>query len=299
MAKRDKKKKKNPAGFFEHQLKLLLHYCYAVRQNPKIPISDIHRKYSTYSRRKSVTDALTKAYERKVITGPFLFVNSGIEVLLLNDVDNPRKFFEECKKDKKTNLAVVSHGHWPLFLCKQGANTLQYHNSILPNKGKIKGKKVKKIFFEEKGTLSEDLYPHGWTEKHWETYYCMKSPRSISFKEAGKKLGVSRVWARKYFLEVLEQCKVMTNFFPLGKETYSPLLVTLKTDYETGIVKGLKTLNRTTFLYKAENTLILLMGVDPKPKAQNYLTNKFQRLEEMGLISDLHVSTPYDWHKAF
>jgi len=299
MAARDKRKKKNPAGFTERQLRLLLDYCYITRQNPKITIAKFHNDRSFYLRKKSTTDAIKKAYAREVITGPFLFVNSGIEVSLIRDVDNPREFFENCRKDKKTTLAFVSHGYWPIFWCKLGANTLQYHDSILPNKGCISDEKIEKIFFEEKGTLPVDLYPHRWFEEHWKTYYCMKSPRRIGFREAGKELGVSWVTAREYYLEVLKQCKIITTFFPLGIETYSPLLVTFKTDYETGIVKGLKTLNRATYLYKSDNTIILFLCISPTPREQNYLTDKFQRLEEMGLISDLHISTPYDWHKAF
>ncbi|MBU7027211.1 MAG: hypothetical protein HXS48_09730 [Theionarchaea archaeon] len=299
MAIRDKQKKKNPAGFTERQLRLLLNYCYATRQNPRMTISRIHKDYSSYLRRKSTTDIINKAYAKKVINGPILFVNSGIEVCLMNDVDNPREFFENCKKDEKTTLAFVSHGYWPIFLCKRGANTLQYHDSILPNNGCISDKKIENIFFEEKGTLPIDLYPHKWFEEQWNTYYCMKYPRNLTYREAEKKLGINWVSVREYFLEILKQCKIVTNFFPLGTEAYSPLLATLKTDYETGIVKGLKTLNRTTYLYKADNTIIFLLCVSPKPREQNYLIDKFQRLEEMGLIRDLHFSTPYDWHKAF
>ena len=299
MAAGDIRKKKNAAGFTERQLRLLLDYCYVTRQNPKMTIAKIHKDCSSYLRRKSTTDTINKAYEKKVISGPFLFVNSGIEVSLINDVDNPRKFFEDCKRDEKTSLAVVSHGYWPIFLCKSGANTLQYHDSILPNNGCAFDEEVKRIFFEEKGTLPIDLYPHRWFEEHWNTYYCMKYPRNKSFREAGKKLNIDWITTREYFLDVLRQCKIITNFFPLGTEAYSPLLVTLKTDYETGLVKGLRNLDRTSYMYKAENTLIFLIGVDPVPRAQNYLTDKFERLEEMGLISDLHISTPFDWHRAF
>lgn len=299
MVAKVKPKKKNPAGFTERQLRLLLDYCYATRQNPKLSISEIHRNYSSYSRRKTTSDTIIKGYIGKVITGPVLFTNSGIEVSLINDVNNPREFFENCKKDEKTTLAVVSHGYWSIFLCKRGANTLQYHDSILPNNGGISDNRVEKIFFEEEGTLPTDLYPHGWFEEHWNTYYCMKYPRNKTFREAGKELGIDWVTTREYFLDVLKQCKIMTNFFPLGADAYSPLLVTLKTDYEAGIVRGLRTLNRTTYLYKAENTLILLIGTAPVPRAQNHLAGEFERLEETGLISDLHISTPFDWHRAF
>ena len=127
----------------------------------------------------------------------------------------------------------------------------------------------------------------------------MKLPRHKTFRETGKELGGSWVTAREYFLEVLKQCKIMTNFFPLGTEAYSPLLVTFRIDYETGAVKGLKNLDRTTYLYKADNKIILLVGTTPTPRAQNHIIDKFERLEETGLISDLHILTPYDWHRAF
>ena len=299
MSKNVSRRKKNKAGFKENHLKLLLNYCIAVRKIPKLSISDFHKNFSTYARKATTTSIIEKAYSREVITGPELFVNSGIEVSLINDVDNPRKFFEECKKDKKTTFAVVSHGYWPIFLCKSGANTLQYHDSILPSYGQISDRRIQKLFFEEKGKLPVDLHPHKWFEEHWETYYCLKYPRNKTFREAGKELGVSWVTAREYFLKVLKQSKVLTNFFPLGAEAYSPLLVTFKTDFEIGIVKGLKTLNRTTYLYKADNTIILLIGTDPIPRAQNHITDKFTRMEEIGVICNLHISTPFDWCKAF
>lgn len=299
------KRKKNAAGFMEKHLKLLLNFCFEVRKNPKLYFSDFHKAYSNYSRASVTSSIIDKAYARKVITGPELFVNSGIEVQLLHDVDNPLKFFEKCKKDKRTNLAVISRGYWPILWCKNGANTLQHHDSILPfrNNSHISDREVDKIFFDEKGILPVDKYPHAWFEEHWNTYYYMKFPRDITFRDAAKKMkqNVEITWVtvREYFLDMLNQCKVMTNFFPLGTEAYSPLLVTFKTEYETGIVKGLRTLNRTTYLYKSENTLILFFCISPRPREQNYITGKFHELEEIGVIRDLHVSTPFNWHKAF
>ncbi|MGD2249172.1 MAG: hypothetical protein PVF58_12270 [Candidatus Methanofastidiosia archaeon] len=296
-----RKRKKNAAGFMEKHLQLLLNYCFAVRKNPKLYFAEFHRAYSSYSRTSCTIDVIEKAYERKVITGPELFVNSGIEVNLLHDVDNPLEFFEQCKKDERTTLAVISDGYWPILWCKSGANTLQYYDAILPfqNNGPISDRKVDKIFFNEKGILSIDKYPHAWFEEQWNTYYRLKFPREVTFREAAKDLGVTWVMVREYLLDILKQCKVITNFFPLGNEAYSPLIVTFKTDYETGIVKGLKTLNRTTYLYKAENTLILFLCISPTPRAQNHITGKFHELKEIGVIRDLHISTPFNWYKAF
>ena len=298
MKTKEKQKKKNLAGFTDLQLSLLLRYCYFIKKNPKMYFSEIHRNLSSYSRTSTTVNSIKNALLARVIWGPYLFTNGGVEASLFHNIDNPRKFYEECLKDKSTNLVVLSHGHWPIFLCKQGANTLQFHDSILPNNGHFLSNSIENIFFEEKGILPNDVYPHKWFEKHWDVYHCLKYPRDKTFREAGKELGIDWVSTRKYFLEVLEQSKVMMNFFPLGIESYSPLLVTLKTEYEIGFLKGLKALNRTTYIYKVNNILILYIFVSPIPKEHNFFTDKFQRLEEMGLIHDLHISTPSKWHRT-
>ena len=299
MTTKEKRKKKNVAGFFDYQLKLLLYYCHITRQDPKIPFSEIHRNYNLYSRRKSTIETIKNAIIRKVVWGPHLFTNGGIEASLIHDIDNPREFYKECIVNPKTSLVILSDGHWPIFWCKQGANTLQNYESILPNKGKVSNKKIEGIFFEEKETLPVDKYPHRWFEEHWNIYYSLKFPRIKSFRDAGKELGIDWQMARVLFKEILMQCKVITNFFPLGREQYNPSLVTLKTDYEIGLVNGLKTLNRTTYLYKTNNTIILYLFIRPLPKERNHFADRFHRLEEMGLISDLHISTPYKWKEAW
>lgn len=297
MVTKEKRKKKNPVGFTERQLKLLLNYCYFIKKNPKMPFSEFHKKHSFYTRTTSTINQIIKANNKKVVVGPYLFVNGGIEATLIHNIDNPRKFFKECKKDKKTTLIYASNGFWPIFWCKYGANTLQFHDSILPFNGNINEKVIGNIFFEEKGIITEDQYPHKWFEKHWEIYHCLKYPRNKTFREAGKELKIDWVSTREYFLDVLQQSKVMTNFFPLGSEVYSPLLVTFKTNYEIGILKGLKTLNRTTYVYKTNNILILLLCISPSPREQNHFADKFQRLNEMGLIHDLHITTPFAWYR--
>jgi hypothetical protein len=291
--------KKNSAGFTESQLELLLNYCRAVRENPVIPFSVFHGRYSTYSRKKSTIDLIRKGYFKSVVTGPILFANAGIEVFLSNDSSNSKELFEECKKDEKTTLALILHGYWTNFQCKRGASTLQYHDTILPNSARFSDEKDKDLLVDIKGKLPDDPYPKRWHDLHWKIYYSMKHPRNKTYREVGKEIKSSWVTVRKYFLEVLTQCKIISNFFPLGIEAYSPLFVTFKTDYEIGIIRALKTLRNTTYLYKAEDKMMLLLCISPEPRAHNRFTEKFVHLEEVGLISDLHTSTPYDWYRAF
>jgi hypothetical protein len=73
-------------------------------------------------------------------------------------------------------------------------------------------------------------------------------------------------------------------------------LVTFKSEYEIGILKALKMLNRTSYIYKADGILILCLHVIPRPFDINISTKKFCDLEKKGYIRDLHVCTPIDWH---
>lgn len=299
MAERKENLKKNDAGFTRDQLRILLTFCKVVRENPKMPFSFLHKKYSPYSRQKSTIDLINRAYTRGVITGPILFSNIGIEVSLLNKVGNPKELFEKCKEDSKTTLALILHGYWNIFRCRYGASTLQYHDTLLPNNLQNSDERIKNLSIDEKGKLPTDPYPKGWSDIHWRIYYSMKHPRKKTYREVGKEMQLSWVTVRKYFLEVLTQCKVITNFFPLGIEAYSPLFVTFKTDYEVGIIRALRNLNRTTYLYKAHDIIMIMLCMGPKPRANNLFTGEFVQLEEMGLISELHMSTPYDWCRAF
>lgn len=93
-----KKKKKNKLGFTKKQLSILLNYCVATRGEPKITYKSVHKNYTTYSRRKSTTDLIKKAYEKEVVTGPFLYVDTGIHVSFMDDVDNPMELLEKYEK---------------------------------------------------------------------------------------------------------------------------------------------------------------------------------------------------------
>jgi hypothetical protein len=114
-----------------------------------------------------------------------------------------------------------------------------------------------------------------------------------------KETGLAWKTVKKYYMEIIEQCKVLSCFFPLGKEGYSLQLVTFKTDYEKGVVKALVKLNRTTFIYKADGIIILCLYLIPRPKDFNISTDKFKKLEEEGYIRDLHICTPRKWVQIF
>ena len=291
--------KKNKLGFTERQLKVLLNYCNAVRKEPRIPYQKIHKYYSSYRRRKSTIDLIQKAYAREVVTGPVLYANIGIEVSFMDDVDNPMELLQKCEKDNETTLAYALDGHWSFIQFKRGASTLQYTDSIIPRSYPDSNCHIEDIMFDEKGQLPTDLYPHGWSDGHWEIFRSMRTPRNVTLKEIVKKTGFAWETVKKYYNEVVRQCKIQCCFFPLGKEGYSHQVVTFETDYEIGLLEALKKLDRTTYIYKISGIIMLVLCLTPRPKDFNISTNKFKELEEKGYIRDLHICTPRRWIQNF
>ena len=287
-------------GFKEKHLKILLNYCKMTKVNPRIEYSKFHKIYHPYSREQSTIDLINAAYKQRVITGPVLYANVGIEVELLDDVDDPLDYLRICKEDKKTTLAYALHGDWSFIRFKYGASMLDFADAVLPHSYPNSGKYIEYIKIEEKkGKVPEDPYPHGWSDEHWEIYRILGAPRSLTFRDVSNQIGLSWDSVKKYFNEVLKQCKILSCFFPLGKEGYSHQIMTFKTGYETSILNALENLDRTTYVYKTREIIILILFLVPRPFDFNVSTNTFKELEEKGYIRDLHVCTPRQWHYTF
>ena len=74
-------------------------------------------------------------------------------------------------------------------------------------------------------------------------------------------------------------------------------LIFSKTKYKIGVLRALKKLNRTFYLYKAEDILIVGLFLEPIPGFYESSADHFAYLEEIGMIHDLHVSIPLDYHQ--
>ena len=289
--------KKNSLGFTKGHLKLLLNYCIATRKKPRMPHNEFHRKYSYYFRKKSTAELINKGYERKAIADPMLYANIGFDVTILNNVDNLGELLKECEEDPKTKFALALRGELSFIRFRRGPSTLSFYQNIIPNFYSDSDNCIENLNIEEKGKLPRDPYPHGWSEEHWAIYEVLRFPRRKTFREVGKELELHWETVKKYYTEVLGQCKVLTSFFPLGNEGYSYQVVTFKTKYEVGVLRALKKLNRTSYLYKAEDTIILGLFLEPIPRAYENSADRFVYLEEIGMIHDLHVSIPLDYHQ--
>ncbi len=292
------KKEKNIAGFSKKHLQLLLHYCIATRKDPRMYFNLFHRKYSSYSRVQSTIDLIRRAEKQEVIAEPMIYANVGIEVEILKDINDPRRLLEECENNPNIRLAYsLCEGNRRIFIIfKRGASLLSFYQNVIPS-FYFEDSSIEGVVFREKGELPRDPYPHGWTRNHWAIYESLRFPRRETFRNVGRKVGLAWESVRKYYREVLNQCKVFTSFFPIGRNGYSFQVVLFKTEYELGVLKALKKLNRTSYLYKFQGTIMLGLFLGPDIKAYQKSADRFAYLEEIGLIRDLSISIPLNYSR--
>ena len=290
-------KGKNRIGFTQEQLEVILSFCKKAIGKPRIPFSDFHRKYSPYSRRCTTSDIIRRAYKRKVIFGPILFCNNNIDVELIHTSENPLHLFQEKKNDPKTTFLIGLYGDWSCIVFRKGANSLQYMNNIIPES--LSNNKLEAITFDEKGKLEMLNYPHGWEDIDWKIYEMMRQPRNLSFMKVGQNLGTSWKSVKEHYEKIMVQCRAYMSFFPLGHKGYNYLFVTFRTKYEIGVEKALEKLDRTSFLYKTKNMIILVLFTSLDELSYNRVTARFSELEEIGIIHDLRACIPICWQNMF
>jgi hypothetical protein len=285
-------------GFSQKQLEMILRFCKVANNDPKIFYSEFHRKYSPFSRVQSTINTINKAYQEIVLSGPFIYCNNNIDVILMEECEcDPHELLAERENDPNSYFTMALYGDWEFICFHKGASMLQYADVITPVD--LTQRKVKDLYFDEPGKLERDPYPCGWDELDWELYGIMGEPRKITFREVGKELGIPWSTVRERYNNILKQCKKLTCFFPLGYRGYHYLLVTFKTAYETGLVKSLKKLGRTTYLYKFSDTILLVLFLLPEALSYNDAIKNFKHLEKIGIIYDLRISSPMTVENKF
>ncbi|MGD2250834.1 MAG: hypothetical protein PVF58_20745 [Candidatus Methanofastidiosia archaeon] len=274
-------------------------YLYFLKHLKDVRLS--YRKFfkmqNAYKSKDALRSLLNEAYEKHVISKPEIFCNTGVSIELQRKSKNQLKLLKECKEDPETTYAIALCGYWSFLRVRKGASDLRFVDRTIPTYPSNIA--PRELTFTEKGTLIEDPYPHGWDEIDWEVYYLLKKP-SRSYTDAlreSKKngLGISRDTLKKRFKKIMNVCKVHMNFFPRGYRAYDEIFFTFKTEYELGLYDALKKLDRTSFLWKTKDFLILNIFVE----RYNASVKHFKEMEENGLIYDLKISIPIRNYSPF
>jgi hypothetical protein len=261
--------------------------------NPRISVKALHRKDSPYRTITSTKNLLQKAKDLQILIGPRLFLNAHLDVEIHPngkfDINTIFEKWNNFPKDPRIRYAILLAGAHSLLIFKRGATVLSYAEAIKPTYPSAM--EFETIAPAEIGKLGPDTYPQGWDELDWEVYEYMKH-LIFSYREVGEKLGVTWQTIKNRYRKISKDCKTWNSFFPKGLLNYYHAIFTFHTDYEIGFKKELRKLDRTTFLYKFDKTLILYAALD------NYRPiMRFFELEKKGIIHNLRVSNPINWYK--
>ena len=269
----------------KHQIDMAYRIFRGYVKHPRLSHNKIHEKYSGYKTKRATYRLLNDMRESKVVVGPRIWCNSGYEVELRKDTnEDPLVLYERLIKDPTVSYIMALEGHYSFLIFRHGASILKHARAIMPNYP------AKKTLYDinpvEKGNLPVDHYPRKWDEIDWQVYELMRDP-NVKYWEVGQKLDVSWQTVKRHFLKILKQCKVFTGFYPLGFDLYSQAIITFKTEYEIGIVNELEKIDRSSFIFKFDDIIILFLSYENT--SMNY---PFSKLRKEGKICELHISNP-------
>ena len=278
------------------RIRTIYRFVTAYHKNPRISVRELHRNYSHYKQRRSTSDLLKTAIEKSMIVGPRIWCNSGLDVEIHRDLEDPLMFFDTNRKRAEITYMTAAFGDLSIFCLKKGASVLQYAETILPS---YPGKKtLDQITLEKKGKIIDDQYPHGWDKLDWDVYELMKTPFK-SFYKVGRALDVSWQTVQDRFNKIVKNCKTWVLFLPKGYDNYHQAYLMFKTEYETNLREELQKLDRTTIIYKFEDTILLHVFLDEILLKSHHYYRHFFELKREGTIHDLHVSVPIEWHSPY
>ena len=151
-------------------------------------------------------------------------------------------------------------------------------------------KRISEIELTEKGDIERAKYPNNWDDLDWQVYYSMKKNPNLSFGKVGGNLGVSWTTIQIHFKKILKDIDIWVSFYPKGYGYYQQALLKFKTKYEKDLESELRGIDRSSFLYKYEENLLLYVFYEDYKDLR-----RFETLKKEGKIRDLSFSTPIAW----
>lgn len=253
--------------------------------DPRISKMELHRGFSSYKTKDATYGLLETARKEQILVGPKIWCNSGFDVELIEKTEkDPLDLYDEFTQDPSVTYIMALEGAFSFLLFRKGASRMKFAEAVKPSYPAKSN--IEEIRLEKSGELPQDPYPHGWNEKDWSVYDHMRDP-TVAYWQVGQALEDSWQTIKRHYKKIEKDCKVWMAFYPHGYRYYSQALLTFKTEYEIGLKEELSMLDRSSFLFKFDNTLILHLFYDHS--IQHYA---FSRLEKEGRIHDLHVSIP-------
>ncbi len=127
-----------------------------------------------------------------------------------------------------------------------------------------------------------------WDDLDWKIFHMMKSNvrRKLSTLT---QIGTNYNTIKNHFLKkVLPSCTIAHYFFPKGYDYYQKLILSLKTQYETGFVNAFERLPCTTVVFPLERNLFVVLFHERMVE----MLNAIEKLEEEAIIDDYFLFNP-------
>lgn len=256
---------------------------------PRIKEKTIREEISPYSTYTATKEMLERIRQEGIIFGPELWINSGFVVeLKKNKAKSCLDLFEEYKMDNQVTYVIALMGTYSLLCFRRGASILKNAICVIPSFPA--GKSISEIELTEKGIIERAKYPDNWDDLDWQVYYAMKKNPNLSFGKIGGKLDVSWTTVQVHFEKILKNTDTWVSFFPKGYNYYQKALLKFKTKYEKDLKSELQKLDRSSFLYKYNESMLLLLFYEDYKDLR-----RFEILKKEGKIRNLSFSAPIAW----
>ncbi|MGD2248206.1 MAG: hypothetical protein PVF58_07340 [Candidatus Methanofastidiosia archaeon] len=280
--------------FEPHHLKKLRRYVTFCVNEKEVRPTKFHNKYNPYHRKQSTYDLIKRAVRDKIIFEPRLLCVPDMNVEFVKFEGVPRvDLYKEKLEDENVTYVLALAGAYSLIYFEYGKRILNYVECTTPQYPSSYTFDNLDPFKYGKGKLPEMAKPERWSNLHWDVYKARNNPRRSSV-EVGEELNVTAATVLNYFYEILKDCRIWIPFFPNGYLNYTNYVVTLKTNYEVGLTKELRKLDRSSYIYKAGDVLILSLFFDRYLEIESFL-----KMEKEGIIHDLRVSFPVRFKNIF
>ena len=275
-------------------LEILYRYVTYTNQVGRSSMTDFYKRCFPTKRKKTLA-SIIKRYEDRVYFRPRLFVLQDVAVETINyDGKLAYQALEDSKRDYDVFDSMALVGSYSLLSFKRvkknennrnHSKMLTYAESILPtypSSRTISDIDPSRYEAEQLPVMKKPK----WDDLAWGIYNKMRDPNESSTK-AAKALAISHKTVLSRFYSIQKDCTIWMPFFPNEYDGYSQFIVFLKTDYEMGLRNELSTLDRSSYIYKVGNSLLLHLFLE-----KNLDLDFLLDLEKKGLIHSYSVSIP-------
>lgn len=263
----------------------------AFRKNPRIKKKFIRKEISPYNSYSATEDFLERIRKEEILFGPKLWINSGFVVdLVKSGKKSSLELYEKYMEDPQVSYLMALMGAFSLLAFRRGASILKYAVCISPTYPAEK--KITEIELYEKGEIEKNKYPN-WDDLDWKVFNRMRDP-TRSFGKVGGELEMTWMTVRKHFQKIIKDCDIWLSFYPKGEKTYPEAILTFKTKYEANLKSELEKIDRTSFMYKFNETIILYLHYDTYKDLKT-----FEILKKERKMRELQFSRPIAWENRF